>query len=178
MVGGLTILSLFVFFYFQGRFGLKGGYLFKHQKRGSKELSLLGKHIGYLQKFRCWWKKPCCHFWSPSKKYNKLVDRSWRRSPFKLPFSLGNWCFFHPTYAENNIYTLQQRPWKWMVERRSFPFGMAYFQVQTVCFRECNWFWGPPAQLLPRLGLPKEDYWWYRDLRCSEASTVPLKLET
>ena len=27
--------------------------------------------------------------------------------------------------------------WKWMVGRRSFPFGMAYFQVRTVSFREC-----------------------------------------
>ena len=28
--------------------------------------------------------------------------------------------------------------WKWMVGRRSFPFGMAYFQGRTVSFRECN----------------------------------------
>ena len=26
--------------------------------------------------------------------------------------------------------------WKWMIGRRSFPFGMAYFQVRTVSFRE------------------------------------------
>ena len=27
--------------------------------------------------------------------------------------------------------------WKWIVGIRSFPFGMAYFQVQTISFREC-----------------------------------------
>ena len=31
---------------------------------------------------------------------------------------------------------LTNRPGKWMVGRRSFPFGMAYFQVRFVSFRE------------------------------------------
>ncbi len=33
---------------------------------------------------------------------------------------------------------LTARTWKWMVGIRSFPFGMANFQVRTVSFRECN----------------------------------------
>ena len=33
---------------------------------------------------------------------------------------------------------LTNRPGKWMVGRRSFPFGMAYFQVRFVSFRECS----------------------------------------
>ena len=33
------------------------------------------------------------------------------------------------------IYT-PETTWKWMVGRRSFPFGIVYFQVRTVSFRE------------------------------------------
>ena len=33
---------------------------------------------------------------------------------------------------------LTVRTWKWMVGIRSFPFGMGYFQVRTVSFRECS----------------------------------------
>lgn len=134
MVGGLIILSLFVFFYFQGHFALKGGYLFKHQKRGSKELLPLGKTHWIPAEVarsweRCWWKKPLLPLWSPSKKYdNKSRSELETGLPYKF---MGNWCYFTLQRAEQKLFLGAHRP---------------------------------------RLGLPKEDYWWYRDLRCSEAS--------
>ena len=46
--------------------------------------------------------------------------------------------------------------WKWMVARRSFPFGMASWQVRTVSFRECKswgrWCWALFAGGFNRVG--------------------------
>ena len=50
----------------------------------------------------------------------------------------GQGCFLSLKMKGRNTLpeTNSKNTWRWMVGRRSFPFGMAYFQGRTVSFRE------------------------------------------
>ncbi len=69
------------------------------------------------------------------KKKNKQRIRIRRGFPLGTPETQGSgnlgWFFEYLPSLKLTI-----RTWKWMVGRRSFPFGNPYFQVQSVSFKE------------------------------------------
>ncbi len=74
-----------------------------------------------------WWRYVSYIYWT-----------SWFQSP------KSHLCIVYKSPCNLHSLELTVRPWKWMVGIRLFPFGMAYFQVQKVSFRECivqiSWF--------------------------------------
>ena len=100
---------------------------------------------------------PCCHVAPKGWDTNKPPKNHWTLQRCYRVFLI---CFFWSVFVDLFFFVfflgvfssicwavafimllslkLTDRTWKWMVGRRSFPFGMAYFQVRTVSFRECT----------------------------------------